>query len=230
MLWGITIRFQKLSLSQRQVAHVLLTRPPLRILIKNQNSPFDLHVLSVPPAFVLSQDQTLYDSCISIIPFRMTWNQSCSITLALLLSCFLVLSWLSFSFLQRNFKGRYFFLALFGFQDAVSVSLSSEAALLLYHSFFNLSSTFFKFFQIIFFSCSLPLFWAATFILYHTVLTLSSTFFKNFFQKLFSKVLSIPLKSPGSVKRLSLRSDLPRSLSLSLTSPSPTAFLLYHDF
>ena len=29
ILWGITIRFQKLSPSQRQVAHVLLTRPPL---------------------------------------------------------------------------------------------------------------------------------------------------------------------------------------------------------
>ena len=29
MLWGITIRFQKLSPSQGQVAHVLLTRPPL---------------------------------------------------------------------------------------------------------------------------------------------------------------------------------------------------------
>ena len=30
MLCGITIRFQKLSHSQRQVPHVLLTRPPLR--------------------------------------------------------------------------------------------------------------------------------------------------------------------------------------------------------
>ena len=63
MLWGITIRFQKLSLSQRQVTHVLLTRPPLRYQPKSI-SPFDLHVLSVPPAFVLSQDQTLYLSCI----------------------------------------------------------------------------------------------------------------------------------------------------------------------
>ena len=59
ILCGITIRFQKLSRSQRQVPHVLLTRPPLRKLPK-QLSPFDLHVLGVPPAFVLSQDQTLY--------------------------------------------------------------------------------------------------------------------------------------------------------------------------
>ena len=44
----------------RQVTHALLTRPPLTFkslgFIK---SPFDLHVLSTPPAFILSQDQTL---------------------------------------------------------------------------------------------------------------------------------------------------------------------------
>ena len=82
MLWGITIRFQKLSLSQRQVAHVLLTRPPLRIKT-NPYSPFDLHVLSVPPAFVLSQDQTLYKSCISIsasTELRSLFNNACVIT------------------------------------------------------------------------------------------------------------------------------------------------------
>ena len=42
----------------RQVAHVLLTRPPLASLPKEINS-LDLHVLGTPPAFVLSQDQTL---------------------------------------------------------------------------------------------------------------------------------------------------------------------------
>ena len=42
----------------RQVAHVLLTRPPLASLSKEIHS-LDLHVLSTPPAFVLSQDQTL---------------------------------------------------------------------------------------------------------------------------------------------------------------------------
>ena len=35
--------------------HVLLTRPPLNFL----KISFDLHVLSIPPAFILSQDQTL---------------------------------------------------------------------------------------------------------------------------------------------------------------------------
>jgi hypothetical protein len=41
-----------------QIIHALLTRAPL-----NQGAspsiPFDLHVLGTPPAFVLSQDQTL---------------------------------------------------------------------------------------------------------------------------------------------------------------------------
>ena len=64
---GISSRFQLLSPSVRQVTHALLTRPPLRQTRKfrsklpsNQRlSPFDLHVLGTPPAFVLSQDQTL---------------------------------------------------------------------------------------------------------------------------------------------------------------------------
>ena len=60
MLCGISSRFQLLSPSERQVAHVLLTRPPL-IMRASSQSPLDLHVLGVPPAFVLSQDQTLHD-------------------------------------------------------------------------------------------------------------------------------------------------------------------------
>ena len=53
-------RFRALSQRRGQVTHVLLTRSPLI----NQASlvfSFDLHVLSTPPAFVLSQDQTLQD-------------------------------------------------------------------------------------------------------------------------------------------------------------------------
>ncbi len=37
---------------------MLLTRSPLAGVPKDP-LPFDLHVLGVPPAFVLSQDQTL---------------------------------------------------------------------------------------------------------------------------------------------------------------------------
>ena len=39
--------------------HALLTRAPL-----NPKVSFDLHVLGLPPAFVLSQDQTLKLTCI----------------------------------------------------------------------------------------------------------------------------------------------------------------------
>ena len=57
-LCGISSRFQLLSPSERQITHALLTRSPLNTHPKT-SVPFDLHVLGMPPAFVLSQDQTL---------------------------------------------------------------------------------------------------------------------------------------------------------------------------
>ena len=58
MTCGISCVFTQLFHSISQVTHTLLTRPPLnyypKIII-----PLDLHVLSTPPAFILSQDQTL---------------------------------------------------------------------------------------------------------------------------------------------------------------------------
>ena len=50
----------------RQVTHALLTRPPLSHSSNrsNQSASFDLHVLSTPPAFILSQDQTLMFKCV----------------------------------------------------------------------------------------------------------------------------------------------------------------------
>ena len=47
-----------------QVAYALLTRPPLSIYLthpktRSINFSLDLHVLGTPPAFILSQDQTL---------------------------------------------------------------------------------------------------------------------------------------------------------------------------
>ncbi len=53
---GIRPSFPSLSQSPGQITHVLLTRSPL---VYPKALPFDLHVLSTPPAFVLSQDQTL---------------------------------------------------------------------------------------------------------------------------------------------------------------------------
>src|ERR671933_1711578 len=55
---GISTNFLELSRSRGQVAHVLLTRSPLGHPSEERAS-LDLHVLSTPPAFVLSQDQTL---------------------------------------------------------------------------------------------------------------------------------------------------------------------------
>jgi hypothetical protein len=61
VLCGISAPFGTLFPTQGYVIHVLLTRAPLysgRSLFS-----FDLHVLSTPPAFTLSQDQTLqFDS------------------------------------------------------------------------------------------------------------------------------------------------------------------------
>ena|SRR3990172_1347702 len=56
--WGISSSFELLSPSSGQVTNALLTRSPLRHYIAI-TSPFDLHVLGTPPAFILSQDQTL---------------------------------------------------------------------------------------------------------------------------------------------------------------------------
>ena len=57
-LCGISPGFPGLSPAQGQVAHVLLTRPPLDW--GRSPASLDLHVLGTPPAFVLSQDQTLH--------------------------------------------------------------------------------------------------------------------------------------------------------------------------
>ena len=57
-LCGISTPFGALSHSPGQISYVLLTRAPLSTESKF-GFPFDLHVLGTPPAFILSQDQTL---------------------------------------------------------------------------------------------------------------------------------------------------------------------------
>ena len=60
VLRGISTSFDALSPCMGQIIHALLTRPPLgSIRASSPATSFDLHVLSTPPAFVLSQDQTL---------------------------------------------------------------------------------------------------------------------------------------------------------------------------
>gem|GEM_PF-1824588 len=57
---GISNAFAKLSRIQGQITHALLTRAPLYSFRRSRNFSFDLHVLGTPPAFILSQDQTLH--------------------------------------------------------------------------------------------------------------------------------------------------------------------------
>src|SRR4051794_22546309 len=61
---GISPSFLGLSRSSGQVTHVLLTRSRLCPRPK-PGSSLHLHVLSTPPAFVLSQDQTLREELLS---------------------------------------------------------------------------------------------------------------------------------------------------------------------
>ena len=73
-LCGFSNHFWLLSPCTGQVLHALLTRPPLTSNILQPKShsmwsPFDLHVLGTPPAFILSQDQTLWKNV-----FNRTWN------------------------------------------------------------------------------------------------------------------------------------------------------------
>ena len=60
VLCGISTPFGVLFPCLGKVAHALLTRPPLKQFVASYSlSPLDLHVLGTPPAFNLSQNQTL---------------------------------------------------------------------------------------------------------------------------------------------------------------------------
>ena len=79
-LCGISVRFQTLFPSTRQVAHALLTRPPLTHFPK-ETRPFDLNVLCTPPAFILSQDQTLVLFLSYLLPLKEASIKSSSLFL-----------------------------------------------------------------------------------------------------------------------------------------------------
>ena len=68
ILCSINPSFPGLSSCQRQVVYALRTRPPVAIYPKVM-LPLDLHVLSLPLAFILSQDQTLRCESYLIIDF-----------------------------------------------------------------------------------------------------------------------------------------------------------------
>ena len=61
VLWDIRPNFSGLSPCWRQVAYALRTRAPVAVnSIATVTLPLDLHVLGLPLAFILSQDQTLH--------------------------------------------------------------------------------------------------------------------------------------------------------------------------
>jgi hypothetical protein len=68
VLCCISPPFEGLSTTRGQITYVLLTRAPLY----RGRSPFshDLHVLSAPLTFVLSQDQTLQLNPAASVPCR----------------------------------------------------------------------------------------------------------------------------------------------------------------
>ena len=72
LLRGLRRRFHRLSPCHGHVAHALRTLPPVAARsIATSALPLDLHVLSLPLAFILSQDQTLlciYTYYSSLIP------------------------------------------------------------------------------------------------------------------------------------------------------------------
>src|SRR5581483_3620228 len=63
---GINPGFPGLFRCRGWITHVLLTRSPLSPVPKDRFS-LDLHVLSAPPAFVLSQDQTLREELLPAV-------------------------------------------------------------------------------------------------------------------------------------------------------------------
>ena len=149
MLCGISNLFRLLFPSERQVTHALLTRPPLGYpKASSQITPFDLHVLGTPPAFILSQDQTLMLKW-CLCPASFIWH--CLLLIRVACQSFdqLACSWISLKILE--FSGLHYCLFvkdhnLWLRKSCVALPLFSATALIVYHNHFCLSTTFFKFF------------------------------------------------------------------------------------
>ena len=146
-LCGISSRFQLLSPSTRQVTHALLTRPPLTYISLGFNvSPFDLHVLGTPPAFILSQDQTLMLKW-CLCPASFIWHCLLLIRVASRSFDRSACSWISLKILE--FSGLHYCLFVKDQWFFVAVVLSGNSDILSWPlSFVNNFFDFFKsFFQ-----------------------------------------------------------------------------------
>ena len=111
-------------------------------------SPFDLHVLGTPPAFILSQDQTLMLKW-CLCPASFIWH--CLLLIRVACQSFdqLACSWISLKILE--FSGLHYCLFvkdhnLLLCKSCVALLLFSATALIAYHNRFCLSTTFFKYF------------------------------------------------------------------------------------
>ncbi len=123
---GISTSFPVLFPTERKVAHALLTRPPLKQPgASSQLSPLDLHVLSTPPAFVLSQDQTL-----SFNPVYLTGLSPARIKLI------------------RNYCHNFAFHILYRFQGSVlTLRCPARVSLCILSNFIKKVNTFFSIFS-----------------------------------------------------------------------------------
>ena len=128
----------------RQVTHALLTRPPLSqsSVRKLPTASFDLHVLGTPPAFILSQDQTLM---LKFIPVQnLAWLVLNRSTVVFRFCSECSHSWpITKGHFYKNFQG-------FTYCSVFKVLCCFATARLLYHSVFCLSTTFLKFFVFLF--------------------------------------------------------------------------------
>ena len=105
--------------------------------------PFDLHVLGAPPAFVLSQDQTLYKWYLSLKSVKSLFAQhaiACVLCELLCLELFNV-------FFQHENRFRYKFFDIVQFSRSCSTSALRLTTWLFYHRSDFLSSSFFEVFR-----------------------------------------------------------------------------------
>ena len=134
----------------RQVIHALLTRPPLSqsSVRKLPTASFDLHVLGTPPAFILSQDQTLMLKFVSRSELSLAKFLNRSTVVLGFLHSERSHSWPKhLSHFYKNFQGFTYCSVFKVLCFVVVVSRDSQITISQLHSLVNI---FFKFFEILF--------------------------------------------------------------------------------
>ena len=145
MLCGISVRFQTLSPTQGQVAHALLTRPPLTQPRRASSVRLEcvMHAASVHP----EPGSNSRKYCI-LSPFGVKTYSRAFVALLLLLCLSSISQFELFEFTSHFFVfALYFSLRCSIFNDRSSPQFLT-ATLLLYHTSFPLSILFSKFFQL----------------------------------------------------------------------------------